>query len=215
MTWNVLNAYAGIGGNRKLWEDVDVTALEHDPAIADIYRDHFPKDEVVVADAHEFMRENFDKFDFIWSSPPCPTHSRIRKIATSVHGKGRQNDPVYPDMELYEEILFLKGYFEERWVVENVVSWYDPLVNPQESNHHYFWANFPIPSVSINGGGRRHNENVGELEEFKGFDLSGYELSNSEKTKILRNAVHPELGKMILDAARSKGRQATLGGMTE
>ena len=27
----VLNLYCGIGGNRKLWEDVEVTAVELDP----------------------------------------------------------------------------------------------------------------------------------------------------------------------------------------
>ena len=29
----VLNLYAGIGGNRKLWEDVEVTAVELNPKI--------------------------------------------------------------------------------------------------------------------------------------------------------------------------------------
>ena len=45
----VLNLYAGIGGNRKLWEDVEVTAVEWDPKIAEIYQDFFPDDTVVVA----------------------------------------------------------------------------------------------------------------------------------------------------------------------
>ena len=39
----VLNLYAGIGGNRKLWQDVDVTAVELNPQIAKIYQDFFPK----------------------------------------------------------------------------------------------------------------------------------------------------------------------------
>lgn len=33
----VLNLYAGIGGNRKLWKDVEVTAVEKNPQVADIY----------------------------------------------------------------------------------------------------------------------------------------------------------------------------------
>jgi DNA (cytosine-5)-methyltransferase 1 len=30
----ILNLYAGIGGNRKLWNDMPVTAIENDKAIA-------------------------------------------------------------------------------------------------------------------------------------------------------------------------------------
>ena len=30
----VLNLYAGIGGNRKLWKDVEVTAVENNKEIA-------------------------------------------------------------------------------------------------------------------------------------------------------------------------------------
>jgi DNA (cytosine-5)-methyltransferase 1 len=75
----VLNLYAGIGGNRKLWKDVEITAIENDVQIAKIYQDFFPKDKVIVADAHEYLLKHFEEFDFIWSSPPCPSHSHIRK----------------------------------------------------------------------------------------------------------------------------------------
>jgi DNA (cytosine-5)-methyltransferase 1 len=40
----ILNLYAGIGGNRKLWEDVDVTAVEWNEEIARVYSDNFPLD---------------------------------------------------------------------------------------------------------------------------------------------------------------------------
>jgi len=112
----VLNLYAGIGGNRKLWKDVELTAIENNPEIAKIYQDFFPDDKVIVADAHQYLVEHFEEFDFIWSSPPCPTHSRIRKATR------QQNPPIFPDMKLYEEILLLKGYFDGKWVVENVVA---------------------------------------------------------------------------------------------
>ena len=55
----VLNLYAGIGGNRKLWTDVDVTAVELNPDIADIYWDFFPNDKVIVADAHQYLLEHY------------------------------------------------------------------------------------------------------------------------------------------------------------
>lgn len=94
----VLNLYAGIGGNRKHW-DADVTAVEHDAKVAEVYGQLHPNDEVVVGDAHAYLLDHFAEFDFIWSSPPCPTHSRM-----ILSGKNRT--PRYPDMRLYEEVIF-------------------------------------------------------------------------------------------------------------
>ena len=68
----ILNLYAGVGGNRKLWEDGhEITAVEHNSEIAEVYQDLYPSDKVVVADAHQYLLENYKDFDFIWSSPPC------------------------------------------------------------------------------------------------------------------------------------------------
>ncbi len=200
MTKKILNLYAGIGGNRKLWDevmDVDVTAVEIDEKIGKIYQDFFPNDEVIVTDAHSYLEEHFGEYDFIWSSPPCPTHSRIRKNCSVERG---QNKPKYPDMELYEEILFLEGYFEEKWVVENVKSWYDPLIEPQEIGSHYYWSNFIINGERETN--RMHEGTLKEREKRKGFDLSKYKGIN--KKKILRNCVEPEFGKKILECAYKK-----------
>lgn len=166
----VLNCYCGIGGNRKLWQDVEVTAVELNPNIAKIYQDFFPNDKVIVADAHQYLLEHFGEFEFIWSSPPCPSHSHIRK-ELAVEAKG-QNKPIYPDMKLYEEILLLKGYFKGKFCIENVVSWYAPLIPPQELASHYFWANFYIRP--INGTSREHHANIEGLMRRKGFDISTY-----------------------------------------
>lgn len=74
----ILILYAGIGGNRKLWgNEHEITAVEIDPDIAKIYKDFFPDVNVIVADAHEFLLKHFKEYDFIWSSPPCPSHSRV------------------------------------------------------------------------------------------------------------------------------------------
>lgn len=70
----VLNLYCGIGGNRRQWENVEVTAVEHNESIAAIYKDLFPNDIVIVADAHQYLLDHYSEFDFIWASPPCPTH---------------------------------------------------------------------------------------------------------------------------------------------
>lgn len=142
----ILNLYAGIGGNRKLWgNDHEITAVEYDPNIAKIYQDFFPKDKVVVGDAHQYLLEHYKEFDFIWSSPPCPTHSRVRKA------NEKQNKPVFPSMILYEEILFLQHYFKGKWVVENVIAFYEPLIRCVEMAKHWFWTNVNFPNF-VGGG---------------------------------------------------------------
>ena len=50
----VLNLFAGIGGNRKHWKDVEVTAIEYNEEIANVYKQLHPNDNVIVADAHEY-----------------------------------------------------------------------------------------------------------------------------------------------------------------
>lgn len=200
----ILNLYAGIGGNRKLWGDEhEVTAVEHNPEIAKIYQDFFPNDKVIVADAHEYLLEHYKEFDLIWSSPPCPTHSDIRRC--SVHAGNVE--AVYPDMKLYEEIILLKHFapIKSNWVVENVDSYYNPLIKPFEAHRHYFWSNFVITKVKLNDK-RIHNNIVGSTPVY-GFDLSKYEVDN--KRKILRNLVDPKLGLHIFNCA-FKERQEVL-----
>ena len=52
----ILNLYAGIGGNRKLWGDEhQVTAVELNPLMANIYKDLFPNDELIVGDAASLL----------------------------------------------------------------------------------------------------------------------------------------------------------------
>lgn len=195
----ILNLYAGIGGNRKLWsEGHETTAVEYNAEIAEVYKKFFPNDTVIVGDAHEYLLNNFEQFDFIWTSPPCPTHSRVRKMLawkTKKDGtKYRQNDPVYPDMRLYQEILLLDNYFEGYFVVENVVSFYEPLVTPQKIGKHYIWANFKISDFVEKTRG--HDSTVEELEKIKGFDLSGIKIN---KRLVLRNAVNTEMGLHIFN----------------
>ena len=201
----ILNLYAGIGGNRKNWGDEhEITAVEHDPKIAKIYQDFFPNDKMVVGDAHQYLLENYKEFDFIWSSPPCPSHSTFRKCFSV--GAGAK--AIYPDMKLYEEILLLQGYFKGKYVVENVISWYKPLIEPQTLQRHYFWANFEIPNkefkkdgIVLTGG--IHKEDVkaqaDRLEKQLGFDLSKFDLPKTRRKLYLRNCVLPKLGEHILN----------------
>jgi len=191
----ILNLYAGIGGNRKLWgNEHKVVAVEIDKDIADVYRDMFPYDEVIIGDAHQFLLENFKDFDFIWSSPPCPTHSKARYFLNK--------NLVYPDMNLYQEIILLQNFSKNnKWVVENVIPYYEFLIKPTTIlERHAFWSNFKIPQKDF--GLERKNYrfmNVEELEKYHGISLEKYDIKN--KRLLLRNCVHPSIGKYILDVA--------------
>ncbi len=200
----ILNLYVGIGGNRKLWGDKhEVTAVENVPEIAKIYQDFFPNDKVIVCDAHQYLLEHFEEFDFIWSSPPCPSHSRIRKNTSVARG---QSKPIFPDMKLYEEILFLEHYFKGEWVVENVCSYYKPLIKPYEIQRHYFWSSFVIPKSFDISFDNIAAGKIGFWEEKFGFDLSKYKLK-IEKKKILRNCVDPKLALKIFNLAFKEKQQ--------
>jgi len=200
----ILNLYCGIGGNRKDWgNEHQITAVEINPQIAKIYQDNFPSDKVIVGDAHKYLLEHFMEFDFIWSSPPCPSHSKLRKGFSVANGA----KPIYPDMNLYQEIIFLEGYFEGKYVVENVQSYYNPLIRPVKLNRHYFWTNFIIPQIKVDtgkinltGGWEKQDDlmQVRQLENDYDFDLSTYNLSLNMKRRLLRNCVNPKLGLHIL-----------------
>jgi DNA (cytosine-5)-methyltransferase 1 len=203
----VLNLYAGIGGNRKLWENVEVTAVEINPEIAKIYQDFFPEDKVVVGDAHKYLLEHYREFDFIWSSPPCPTHSRMNNLKFQQIDKGFK--PKFPDMKLYEEIVFLKHWFKGKWVVENVISYYDPLIKPQKSNNHYFWCNFIILNQQKDIRGIR-SEDIKYKEKRNGFDFSDKDVPKRFKKKVLNNCVKPEVGLSVFNCAYKSKQQKLL-----
>lgn len=194
----ILKLYSGIGGNRKAWGNGhQVTAIEYDENIAKIYKENFPEDEVIVTDAHTYLLEHFREYDFIWSSPPCPTHSRVRKSLAFKKKKDgtiyEQNKPVYPDMTLYQEIIFLDNYFNGYYVVENVVPYYEPLITPQKLGRHLFWSNLEIPNKKFEPRGSF--DNINELANKLGYDISTWK--NVDKRVLLRNCVEPEISEYI------------------
>lgn len=171
----------------------DITAVEYDPKIASIYKDFFPNDKVIVGDAHQYLLDNFKEFDFIWSSPPCPSHSDIR---SNIGVSSGQVKAIYPDMTLYQEIIFLKKFYKGKFCVENVIAYYKALIPPQEICNHWFWTNFFIPDFPE--GIRNHHSRMEMIQESKGFNLDKY--SGIDKRKILRNCVNPYLAKHIFDS---------------
>jgi len=193
----ILNSYCGIGGNRKLLgDDHEITAIENVPEIAKIYQDFFPNDKVIVADAHQYLIEHYKEFDFIWSSPPCVSHSSFRQ---NICVRFRGTKPVYPDMRLYEEILFLKYNFKGKYIIENVKPYYEPLIKPNIIlQRHLFWSNFEIVDKKFEKDNIRKAQ-IPDLQKKYGFDLSFYKLKN--KRQVLRNCVNPELGLHIFQEA--------------
>jgi len=194
----ILNLYAGIGGNRKLWGDEhEITAVEMNPDIAAIYQEFFPNDKMVVGDAHQYLLDHFQEFDVIWASPPCQSHTRMIR-------SGKNRKPRFPDMKLYEEIIFLKYNFDGIWLVENVKPYYEPLFNPIEISRHLFWSNKTIkPFEHQNIKGFINKCNVAGAEELKiwlGLNYKGniYYNGNHDPSQVLRNCVHPEVGKNLL-----------------
>lgn len=198
----ILNLYACLGGNRYKWGNKhQITAVEWDEELAKLYQERFPNDRVIVADAHQYLLEHFKEYDFIWSSPPCPTHSRARYWNSSNYETS--TDPVYPDMKLYEEILFLQHYYRNgKFVVENVIPYYEPLIPAKKRGRHLYWTNFNLPNDL---GDRRFpissaKQELKGLCEFHNYDFNKYKGSQSV-IKIARNLVDYEAGKTILETA--------------
>jgi DNA (cytosine-5)-methyltransferase 1 len=202
----VLNLYACLGGNRYKWDevaDIEVTAVEWDKELARLYQERFPKDNVVIADAHQYLLDHYKEFDFIWSSPPCPSHSRARYWNSSNYETTTQ--PIYPDMKLYEEILFLQHYYRNgKFVVENVIPYYEPLISGIKRDRHLYWTNFILPNKlsnrNISGVVSQAKDELKELCKIHEIDVSNY---NGEQSmiKVARNLVDYEAGKTIFETA--------------
>lgn len=193
----ILNLYSGLGGNRKLWgNEHEITAVEFDPNIAAIYKDQHPMDNVIVGDAHQYLLDHYQEFDFIWSSPPCPTHSSFRfNIGVRFRGVAAE----YPDMRLYQEIIFLKHHAAGKWIIENVKPYYDPLIEPNVVlQRHYFWCNFDIELLNFQSDKVRSAQ-IPDLQALHGIDLTNYKIA--DKRKLLRNCVYPPVGLHILNEA--------------
>ena len=194
----VLNLYACLGGNRLLWDDCEVTAVELDPEAARLYQERFPNDKVIVADAHQYLLDHYKEFDFIWSSPPCPTHSSFQKSMKTIRKMK------YPDMKLYQEIIFLDHFFKGKYCVENVIPFYEPLIPAKKRNRHLYWTNFNLPNVVSQRKHPSMNNNLNEVDklcDFHNYNFRKYKGSQSVQ-KMARNLVDYEAGKTIFDTMR-------------
>ena len=196
----ILNLYACLGGNRYKWGDEhEIVAVELDEELAILYQERFPNDKVIIADAHQYLLDHYKEFDFIWSSPPCPSHSKARFWGS----KGGQCDVVYPEMSLYQEIILLQNFYNGKYVVENVNGYYEPLISAQKRGRHLYWTNFKLPKTLSNRfdvAVERGKNELQNLCNFHNYDFTKYKGEQS-KIKIARNLVDFEAGKTILDTA--------------
>ena len=196
----ILNLYACLGGNIYKWDevtDIEVTAVEWDEELAKLYQERFPNDKVIVADAHQYLLDHYKEFDFIWSSPPCPTHSSFQ------HSMKTTRKMKYPDMKLYEEIIFLDAFYNGKYCVENVIPFYEPLMPAKKRGRHLYWTNFNLPNILSerkNKDFSRTKNMVSMMSEFHNYDFKKYK-GEQAMNKIARNLVDYEAGKTILETA--------------
>ncbi len=184
----ILNLFSGLGGNRKLW-DAEITAVESDETIYHFYKKQFPEDEVILGDALDFMEhEDLSKYDFIWASPPCTSHSKIKAM-----------ESIIPDVQtLYGTIIYLNHKSKTDWLVENVISWYKPAYEPNLVGRHYIWSNwlhedieYISPIVSQYG--------LKYMNKTLDMPLKELKLPYQRKRQVVRNTFQPKLGKLLLD----------------
>ncbi len=203
--YKVLNLYACLGGNRYKWNevakeaniDLKVTAVELDQELAKLYQERFPNDKVIVADAHQYLLDHYKEFDFIWTSPPCPTHSRANFWASKSVDTRKK---VFPDLNLYQEIIFLDNWFNGKYVVENVIPYYEPLIPANKRGRHLYWSNFKLPN-KLNDRSFKISQTKNELKslcDFHKYDFNNYKGKQSI-TKVGRNLVDYEAGRTILE----------------
>lgn len=193
----MLNCYAGIGGNVKLIDrnKVEITAVEINPKIAECYKKLFPQDNVIVGDAHEYLRQHFREFDFIWCSPPCPTHSVLQMT------RYYDDKLKYPDMTLYQEIIWLQTFFKGKWCIENVIPYYKPLIEPSfKIDRHFFWASDFILTPKWFDDYTQKRDNIQAMADSYNYKLDILKSCNVDCRLVLRNLVVPEIGKYIFEA---------------
>ena len=196
----ILIGCAGLGAESELWDDNvnDITHVEIDPKIGGVLQERKPNRKVIISDAYDYLLKNSRNFDFVWFSPMCQGNSRM------IRG-GRNRKPRFPDLKLYEVKIFLDYNFKGKYVIENVVPYYKPLIKPTAKiGRHLFWSNFPIdesfkcnqPKGFIKTGTVKGSE---ELKKWLGIHYEGnlYYNGNHDPCQVLRNCVHPDLGSHV------------------
>jgi len=106
-------------------------------------------------------------------------------------------------MKLYQEIILLQHFFKGLYCIENVIGYYLPLIKPEISGRHYFWANFKIPNLNIKGQSIKGVTGFNAAQRIKqaGFEENYFNGKGVDVPKVIKNMVTPEIGLSILNAA--------------
>ena len=187
----ILNLYSGLGGNRKLWTGHNITSIEHNNDLARQYSEFYPEDNMIIGDAKSFLLKHYSKFDFIWASPPCQSHS-ITSCAQS---------PTYIDLTLYQIVIFLRAHYKGKWIVENVNPYYTPIINHSfKIGRNIFFSNFTVSNMTHKIPDRFIHCSTEELKEYLGihYKKNIYTDKSHCPKIVLRNCVHPDIGQHIL-----------------
>ncbi len=211
----ILNLYAGLGGNRTYWNDHEITAIELNPIIANVYQKRFPSDKMIIQDVFDFLQnESLEEFDFIWSSPPCQTHSHMQIFT--------KNSRTLKFPKINETVglaLWLNRCFEKAFVVENVIPWYGIIDLSHRNIYHVIlnrqltYSNFYIPHAIFKKGNNKYGEIGGIMRKTRSTLMQEYSLGPwilddlkgvHDKDQIIRNCVDPKIGKYILDHIQQK-----------
>lgn len=193
----ILVGFAGIAGESELWDDVnnDITHVEIDPKIAQIIINRKLNRNVIIDDAIDYVLNNCHDYDFIWLSPPCQSNTRMIR-------SGKNRKPRLPDLLLYELKIWLDYNYKGKYVIENVIPYYSPPIEPSvKIGRHLFWSNFEIsdnfyikqPKNFINKTTVSGSE---ELKKWLGINYKGniYYNGNHNPAQVLANCVHPKIG---------------------
>lgn len=194
----VLNGYAGIGGNRHLWPaDWEIDAVELDAQVAAEYARRYPRDRVLVEDAHAYVLEHAHEYDAVWVSPPCPTHSRL-----ALNVAARKGIKAEPDPRLWEEIEHLRD-LGGRYVVENVHTYYEPPIPPDlVTERHYYWASDVPPLLTPTGAAGMLHADTTHAQYAAAYGLPPVPPRTlRDARKAMRNAVVPLEGLEVALAA--------------
>ena len=91
-------------------------------------------------------------------------------------------------MKLYQEIIFLEYYYKGKWIVENVIPFYEPIIPAKKRGSE---RKVKISAV---------NEEVERMSKFHDYDFKQYK-GKQRLDKIARNLVDYEAGRTIFETA--------------
>ena len=104
-------------------------------------------------------------------------------------------------MKLYEEVIFLDKFFKGKYVVENVIPYYEPLIIAHKRGRHLYWTNFLLPNIlSQRKSPIMEIDGIEKWSLYHDFNFLKYK-GKQRIDKIARNLVDYKAGKTILETA--------------